>query len=141
MTGNWYMVRLPAGITKKIKNSQLQIIPVVKLTVEYFEPDNVAFSGKLTLSEIGQAYRDIFIASEESLQDEKVDINCPAGDPFQLEKHAVAKMTFHDDQYGYLCTGALINTTKSDGTPYFLTANHCIKYRYISDNINNIFQL
>ena len=24
------------------------------------------------------------------------------------------------------CSGALVNNTSNDGTPYFLTANHCV---------------
>jgi PKD repeat protein len=43
-----------------------------------------------------------------------------------LEKHAVAKMTFESGGFGALCSGALINNTKNNGTPYFLTAQHCI---------------
>lgn len=29
--------------------------------------------------------------------------------------------------YGFTCSGTLINNTKQDGTPYFLTAEHCVK--------------
>lgn len=29
--------------------------------------------------------------------------------------------------YGFTCSGALINNAKQDGSPYFLTAEHCVK--------------
>ncbi|MBN2484535.1 MAG: trypsin-like peptidase domain-containing protein [Bacteroidales bacterium] len=98
--------------------------PGNSLIIEYYEPDNAGFQGQIVLGQIGQAYRsldepEVFKAADD---DGLIDINCSEGDKVQLQKHAVAKMTFG----GYLCTGALINNTRNNGTPYFLTANHCI---------------
>jgi hypothetical protein len=46
---------------------------------------------------------------------------------YQTERNAVARMMFtRADGKSYLCTGTLMNNTKVDYTPYFLTANHCI---------------
>ena len=42
------------------------------------------------------------------------------------QRNAVARMSFISGGGGYLCTGTLLNNTQSSGTPYFLTANHCI---------------
>ena len=40
-----------------------------------------------------------------------------------MEKKAVALIV----NGGFAaCTGSLINNTANDGTPYFLTANHCL---------------
>ncbi len=124
---------------KKDNTFTISDFPDNNLIIEYYEPKNPIFSGKVQLAGIGQAYRDIYSLDNKDLQDDNIDINCPAGDPFQLEKHAVAKMTFHDAQYGYLCTGALINTTGSDGTPYFLTANHCIGTDTIASTLITYF--
>lgn len=52
-----------------------------------------------------------------------IDINCNAGEEWQLEKHSVARLFINGTQ---LCTGVLLNNTSLDGTPYMLTANHCI---------------
>ena len=49
-------------------------------------------------------------------------INCPVGADWQVEKRAVALIL---DGGFASCTGALVNNTANDGTPYFLTANHC----------------
>jgi hypothetical protein len=51
------------------------------------------------------------------------DINCNVGNPWQIEKRAVARIVIDGEG---LCSGALINNNLSDRTPYFLTANHCI---------------
>jgi PKD repeat protein len=93
------------------------------LIIEYFEPINPEFTGEVILGSVSQAYKDIFqTTSGESY----ININCPEGKNLQLPKHAVCKITFRDGVSSYLCSGALINNTRMDGKPYFLTANHCI---------------
>ena len=39
---------------------------------------------------------------------------------------AVAHMLFASGGGYYICSGGLLNNTRNDGTPLFLTANHCI---------------
>jgi len=39
---------------------------------------------------------------------------------------SVALIQFRQPDGEYLCSGVLLNDTKNSGTPYFLTANHCI---------------
>ena len=50
-----------------------------------------------------------------------MDVICNDGLPWQNEIKSVARILAG----GSLCTGTLINNTAEDGTPYFLTANHC----------------
>lgn len=99
-------------------------IPSKEIIIEYFEPTGVDFPGTVIIGKIGQSYKDVFNTSETNSND--IDINCPEGDDLQLEKHSVAKMTYEKDGGGYLCSGALINNTNNDGTPFFLTAYHCL---------------
>jgi len=94
------------------------------IIVEYFEPDNAPFKGKVVIGSIGQAYIDIY--NEALNTGSFIDINCNEGLDWQTEKHSVCKITFKDGLSGYLCTGSLINNAKNDGMPYFLTASHCI---------------
>jgi PKD repeat protein len=54
-----------------------------------------------------------------------VNINCPEGDNFQTEKKGVAEIYIIDGMYAGSCSGTLVNNTANDGTPYFLTADHC----------------
>ena len=55
----------------------------------------------------------------------EVHINCIEGEDWQNEKEGVARILVKQNQLTFWCTGSLINNTKNDGTPYFLTANHC----------------
>jgi hypothetical protein len=91
--------------------------------VEYFEPFNAEFDGRIIIGAIGQAYKDP-LNSEAAI--DFININCPIGKDAQLIKHAVCKMSFRSGIYQATCSGALINNAKQDGKPYFLTANHCI---------------
>jgi lysyl endopeptidase len=56
-----------------------------------------------------------------------VDVACAAADPFRKQVRAVGLYTFVDGGVSYSCTGALVNTTRRDRTPYLLTAEHCIQ--------------
>ncbi len=50
------------------------------------------------------------------------DVVCPEGDPWRSEIPSSGVYTVNGQWY---CSGAMINNTAQDGTPYFLTANHC----------------
>jgi lysyl endopeptidase len=50
------------------------------------------------------------------------NVNCAVGAAWQVEKKSVALILSGGSAS---CTGALVNNTANDGTPYFLTANHC----------------
>jgi hypothetical protein len=54
-----------------------------------------------------------------------VDAMCSAAKD-SLEVRAVGWMTFMRDGKQHGCSGTLLNDKKSDYTPYFLSANHCI---------------
>jgi hypothetical protein len=97
-----------------------------ELILEYFEPFTVEFSGEVIIGKIGSAYREINGIHFKSTEQADINVTCDEGKYYQTEKHAVAKMTYNIGTGGYLCTGALINTTRNNGAPYFLTANHCL---------------
>ncbi len=52
---------------------------------------------------------------------QEVDVNCPEGDPFPLQKRATVRTLFG----GGLCSASLINNTANDATEYVYSANHC----------------
>lgn len=107
---------------KTNKTLQIADLKGSELTIEYYEPDNSKFEGKIVINSLGLGYRDIL----DVLSSDFIDVNCKEGNDWQLEKHAVCKLTYKSGLKGYQCSGSLINTTANDGTPYFLTANHCI---------------
>jgi hypothetical protein len=107
--------------------------------IEYFEPLFPQFEGELTIGFISQAYRSINYSTTESTSTTRVGINCTAGADWQDDKHAVCRMIFNDSQYSYYCTGSLVNNTSKDGTPYFLTANHCISTSSVAATLVTYF--
>lgn len=99
------------------------------MIVEYYEPANVVGQGSLTIANVIHGYRTLthiqndLTKSLNSSGNCNIDVNCPLGDTWQNQISSVAMIVVGG---GGICTGALINNTCNDGTPYFLTANHCL---------------
>ena len=56
-------------------------------------------------------------------------------DQFAAQRNAVARMYFVDKAGAYVCTGTLVNDKAGSGTPYFLTANHCISNQTVASTL------
>ena len=81
------------------------------------------------INEVAYAYRDVNHLFEMrdfgDSDDCEVNINCSEGDDWQLIKRSACRISIKaGNMYGW-CSGALINTTAEDCTPYVLTADHC----------------
>lgn len=63
-----------------------------------------------------------------------VDVSCQ---PEYLEQgRSVARMYFtEEDGKSYYCTGTLLNDKASSGTPYFLSAQHCISRQAVASTL------
>lgn len=95
-----------------------------RVTLSYEEPAGTIGHGRLHVSQVTHAYRDV-LGLTKGLGDSgpcNNNTTCPEGDPWQEEISAVAMITVGGSG---ICTGTLLNNCASDGTPYFLTANHC----------------
>ena len=95
-----------------------------RITVEYFEPAAVEGLGQLHIDQVTHAYRDV-LGLMKGLGDSGAcnnNVNCPEGAPWEDQINSVAIITVGGSG---VCTGQLINNCAQDGTPYFLTANHC----------------
>lgn len=93
--------------------------------LEYYEPEYSKGKGKLSISQVIHAYRDIFgLLTVDELAC-NVNINCPVGAPWVEEKRSVTRITFTQGGGGYLCTGSLINNALQNRTLLYLTAEHC----------------
>lgn len=117
---------------KEYNSLATTVISGSKITIEYIEPADVDFSGELGITKVYHAYKNIsnwlqFKDSQFGASGScNIDINCPTGDLWQTEKLAVCRILLG----GGLCSGTLLNNTANDGTPYFLTANHCTGSAY-----------
>lgn len=90
---------------------------------------------KFTLTEIGYLVSDgIDRAAEEvgrtpRMESCIIDGSCAGNSDFsridELRK-AIGQMLYASEGGMYVCSGGLINTLVYSGTPYFLTANHCL---------------
>ncbi len=76
----------------------------------------------------------IYILSDQNLVSEitekssgscNVNINCLEGNLWQKQKRGVARILLRAGTSWFNCSGSLVNNTARDGTPYFLTADHC----------------
>ncbi|WP_326543102.1 trypsin-like peptidase domain-containing protein [Pseudorhodoferax sp.] len=54
----------------------------------------------------------------------QIDVSCRPD--YQNESRSVARLLFVKDGNSYLCSGALLKDKGASGTPYLLTAAHCI---------------
>ena len=70
------------------------------------------------------------------------DVNCQSSAEFPAiaaAKAAVARMEFSVPGGGAYCSGTLINDQNSSGTPYFLTAAHCISTQSSASSLEAYF--
>lgn len=54
-------------------------------------------------------------------------------------KAAVGQMEFNVGSSGFVCSGTLITDQQQSGTPYFLTANHCISTQASASSLETYF--
>jgi len=97
-----------------------------EVILEYWEPADAAFRGRLHLSNLTHGYRGLDTAApQDKVFGEALACNdnaaCATG--WERQTRSVVLITVGGDGF---CTGALINNTNRDGTPYILTANHCL---------------
>jgi hypothetical protein len=85
-------------------------------------PDGERRDHELVLARVGRGYRLFGEPPADKLGDCNIDVICPEGDGWREEIRSVGVYTVSGV---WKCTGAMINNTAEDGTPYFLTANHC----------------
>lgn len=126
------MTEILGAFTNKNNNARNSLMiadfPGESVIIEYAETRDSGKSGKLVLGAVGKAYRDFALKSGSNADENGfINVNCSEGADWQNEKHAVCRFSYQEGGEGYLCSGALINNVLNDGTPYFLTANHCLE--------------
>ena len=70
-----------------------------------------------------------------------VDVMCVTSTPLPLTdvKRAVAHLEFVVPEGGAACSGGLLNDVQGDGTPYLITANHCISTQAEASSLQAYF--
>ena len=104
-----------------------------KAWIEYYQPAHVTGNAKITVGSVVHGYRtaETYQKALGDSGDCNHDVDCditPASDPYGLDavkenvKKAAGMLLTGGSSF---CSGTLVNNTNNDGTPYFLTANHC----------------
>ncbi len=115
--------------TKQNENklNNFATLPIVgnELVIEYSEPANATGTLDLHISYIVHGYRN-FNSSLKDFGDSgncNNNVVCPVGDDWNAQKRSIVMLlTSNNSRF---CSGAAINNTANDGTPYILGANHC----------------
>ncbi|HBG57643.1 trypsin-like serine peptidase [Proteiniphilum sp. UBA1028] len=113
-------------------NTELNLLPLQpiggeELIVEYQEPLNASFHGEIEIGEVNHDYVGIFRAAElrDPVNACHPNLICY---PENIQPGSgVVALIINGTTY---CTGSLINNTANDGTPYLITATHCLNNDY-----------
>jgi len=94
------------------------LIPCEAITIEYYEPANVAFSGELVIDRVTHGYRNIFDFAAKNFGDAgscQRNVACsPDSVGWSNQIRSVCMLVVGGSGF---CTGALINNTAQDATP------------------------
>ncbi|PHR49957.1 MAG: hypothetical protein COA32_02150 [Fluviicola sp.] len=134
--------------SKHLYNGELgsELVPGSKVFVEYYVPainsDNI---GNVEISRVTHGYRTAGEYQEKAFGSSgacNMNVNCPDGADWVNQRNSALMLVSGGNGF---CSGALINNTANDGTPYVLTANHCysnptswvFRFQWQSENCPN----
>jgi PKD repeat protein len=102
------------------------LIPGETITLEYYEPANAAFSGELIIDRVTHGYQNVFDFAAKGFGTSgscERNVACnPDSVGWSKQIRSACMLVVGGSGF---CSGALINNTSNNGTPYVLTANHC----------------
>ncbi|WP_280746144.1 MULTISPECIES: T9SS type A sorting domain-containing protein [unclassified Parabacteroides] len=126
------------GSFTHLNNSDKQILPVSpihgeRLIVEYQEPANAAFPGRLTIGEVNHGYRSLRGYEPGGNRSEFACMLPPVcfDDEYNKVSRSVVLITIDGVT---ACSGVMLNNTQNDGKPYLLTASHCLNKNFSVSN-------
>jgi lysyl endopeptidase len=111
-------------------------IPGEQLIIEMQVDNDISDFGSLRIGSISHAVEPVFAQKNQDdaglglSQDCEIDINCEEGDDWQIIKKSIVQI----ETPRLLCTGTLVNNTSYDGTPYIITAEHCLNNEIYPQN-------
>ncbi|CAN5500702.1 hypothetical protein BH10BAC5_BH10BAC5_26920 [soil metagenome] len=118
-----------------------------RIILEYNQPAYIRETALLNISSVTHEYKDIFrILNDKTFGQSgacNINVHCPVADPYQKQVRSSAMIISGGSR---ICSGSLINNTRFDGTPFFISANHCgtavtnwiFMFKYESPGCTNI---
>ncbi len=102
-----------------------------QVTLEYYQPAAVTATPVIKISRVVHAYHNLFdvggvneIFNFGDAGSCNNNVNCPVGVGWEDQIRSAAMILTGG---GFrLCSGSMVNNVRRNGTPYFLTANHCL---------------
>lgn len=98
-------------------------LPGGDVSLELFEPASARGLNQLQIGTVVHGYKSTFAFGDAG--NCHININCPIAWRWKDQGESVALIV----DGGGLCTGSMVNNELEDGTPFFLTANHCYSNR------------
>jgi hypothetical protein len=98
-----------------------------EMIAELHVPEGARDRADLTIAAVNHGYRVFGEAPAGAATKQgscNIDVICPEGDGWRDQIRSEARITISG---AFLCSGQLVNNTSLDGTPYFLTAQHCVE--------------
>ena len=120
------------GAYTSANNSEKHVLAVEplegdELLVQYEEPIGVDFPGEIEIKRVSHDFMGIKASGDHRPLGISgicnVNVNCDVANGSEEIRDAVCRILVEGTE---LCTGTLVNNTNNDGTPYLLTAYHCI---------------
>ncbi|MDX1650995.1 MAG: T9SS type A sorting domain-containing protein [Brumimicrobium sp.] len=103
-----------------------ELVPGSEVIIEYYVPkSNILNPGNVEVSRVTHGYRTAVEFQEKAFGSSgscNMNVNCPDGGNWVNQRNSAVMLVSGGNGF---CSGALINNTLNDGTPYVLTANHC----------------
>ena len=95
-----------------------------RVVLELSVPEALRPALEFRLSSIVHGYRDFYkeLKDFEDSGECNNNVVCPEGEPWQEQIRSSVMLLSGNFRF---CSGAAINNTSNDGTPYILTADHC----------------
>ncbi len=120
------------GAYTSANNSISQVLAVEpladdELIIQYEEPKSAVFQGEIEISRISHDF--VGVTSSGTHRPLgisgvcNVNVNCDLVNGTEKIRDAVCRIIIEGTE---ICTGTLVNNTSLNGTPYLLTAYHCI---------------
>ena len=95
---------------------------------------------KIAVPRLSHIFAELALPSEQEMlskinDSDACQLDATCNDVYSNQRNAVARMLFNNGGSTYLCTGTLLNDASNSGTPYFLSANHCISSQTVASTM------